>query len=643
METCTPSLSLTIRRAATFVFAVVLVSAAFYIQAHEGPDPAGRWQFTQNSADGQRLSAVIGPDLVVPEDARFEQHGRHGAVLMDVDTAPAVVKADAQQLQKLLPREVFTICAWVSIDSPQAWGGIIGFLQDNGAAESGWVLGYDKEHFTFGLSTAGADDGDGSMTYLKGKTRYKVGRFHHVAATYDGKTLSLYVDGKLDVTTTAQSGAILYPQQPTQMCIGAYRDANEDYRHQGRISEVTLYHDAATTAWVAGEYEHGKELGSKKLTQIAIAIDPDVQQALQVRPFLQRVTKTGITVTWETARASKSVLYWGETAECKQKIELKGDAILSAKGFVYQQRIKGLKPHTQYFYRAESTADNGQLVKSEVRTFQTAPEGDTPFAFAAISDTQGNLKVAGKIAELAWSERPSFVLHAGDLVSTGKNKKHWTEVFFPSVEQLISRVPIFPVLGNHEQDASFYYHYMDLPEPEYYYTFTYGNMQFFMLDTNRNVQPGSEQYDWLAGELAKSKATWKIACHHHPPYSSDDNDYGNLWKTNQSTRGDVRARVLTKLYDEHNVDIVWTGHIHTYERTWPIRDGKPTDQGGPIYMVTGGGGGGLENPGPYRTAFSNVVHRDHHYTMVHVNGRVIEVRVYDQEGRLFDTFTLDKR
>lgn len=628
---------------ASLCMLLLLTSAACPAFAHTGPGPAGRWSFNNASADGTSLKAVLGPDLSIPGGARFDRHGRFGSVLMDGEAEPAVVKADKQQLTKLLPREAFTISAWVSIDTPRQWGGVVGYFQDNGDSEKGWVLGYDREHFTIGLSTTGADDGNGKMTYLKGKTPYQAGRFHHVVAVYDGKTLSLYVDGKLDAQSTDQSGPVLYPDQPTAMTIGAYRDVDEDSRHHGRICEVVLYQDAATAKWVAGEFEHGRQLTELRIVRVELAVDQDVEQKMLVRPFLQFATKTGMTVTWETTRPSKSLLYWGPTAECKNKIELTGQAIRSQRGFIHQQRIEGLDKHTQYFYRVESTADNGKVVGSEVLTFQTAPDEDTPFAFAVVGDTQGNLKVAGKIAELAWSERPSFLLHAGDLVDTGTNKQHWTEVFFPSLDPLISRVPIFPVLGNHEDDAAFYYQYMDLPEPEYYYTFTYGNTQFFMIDTNRNVDPDSEQYKWLEAQLTKSKATWKIVCHHHPPYSSDENDFGDLWKTNQSTRGDVRIRPLCQLYDKHGVDIVWNGHIHSYERTWPIYAGKPTDRGGTMYMITGGGGGNLETPGPFRTAFSNVVHRDHHYTMVHVNGRSIEVRAYDQDGALIDTCKLDKR
>ena len=202
---------------------------------------------------------------------------------------------------------------------------------------------------------------------------------------------------------------------------------------------------------------------------------------------------------------------------------------------------------------------------------------------------------------------------------------------------------MFPVLGNHERDARFYYDYMSLPTPENYYTFAYGNAQFFMIDSNREVGPGSEQFQFLAAELQKSRAQWKIVCYHHPAYSSDENDYGDTWY-GPSTRGDLRVRKLVPLFDKYGVDIVWNGHIHSYERTWPLREDRATTPGnGTVYMITGGGGGGLETAGPIRPFFQNTVKRGHHFCYVAVNGNTLELKAYDLEGRLFDTTTIQKR
>jgi len=366
-------------------------------------------------------------------------------------------------------------------------------------------------------------------------------------------------------------------------------------------------------------------------TLINLAADiPEELFAHSVNPFLQYGTKESMTVVWRSSQESSGSVFWGETSECKNEVPNKEPS------FIHQVKLSGLKENTQYFYCVESKREDGLKIRSKVKTFQTAVGDETPFAFAVISDTQGNPKVSGELAKAAWNQRPNFLMIPGDLVDTGTVARQWTDDFFSSMDPLISRVPFFPVLGNHERNAKNYFDYMALPKPEYYYRFRYGNIDFFMIDSNRKVHKQSEQYKWLDKALASSSAKWKIVCHHHPPFSSDDNDYGNLWKGNRSTRGDTRVRQLVPLYEKHKVDIVWNGHIHSYERTWPIKKGKAVNRNGVTYMITGGGGGPLENPAPTRPFFQNNVKRGHHYCMVYVNGNTIELKSFDLEGRLFD-------
>ena len=60
-------------------------------------------------------------------------------------------------------------------------------------------------------------------------------------------------------------------------------------------------------------------------------------------------------------------------------------------------------------------------------------------------------------------------------------------------------------------------------------------------------------------------------------------------------------------------------------------------------MITGGGGGGLETPGPYRPHFQNTVMRGHHYTLVTLRGETLQLKAFNLNGQLFDTVELKKR
>ena len=613
---------------------VVLISLQFvslpHVNAHKGPDPVAHWTFASRTVENNVVKAHVGPDGKLGGRTQVVTDESGESLKFTGWGSECVVAGDLKEVSEILPKDAMTVSAWVTIEERKPWGGIIGTFQDNGLAEKGWVLGYNDGNFYIGLATKGADDGDGMMTYLAGQTKYELKRWYHVAAVYDGQELKLYVNGKLDATTKEQSGSILYPES-APVVIGAYRDVNENNLHRGQIREVSIYDLAAKDAWVAQEFAHDQQLVAMRVSE-----DKSGDIDLVIKPYLQFGTQNSMTVMWQTSQSGNAVVHYGETAECKQKLEATGDNL------IHEVRLANLEPEQLYFYRTETFTQSGDSVLSDCYTFTTAVKQETPFAFAVIGDTQGNPEVCAKLCKLAWAQRPSFVMHAGDLVDTGTNDSNWTQHFFPGMEELICRVPLFPVLGNHEQDARNYYDYMSLPEPEYFYEYRYGNAHFFMIDSNRKVHPGSEQYQWLEEKLASSNSKWKFVCHHHPPYSSDENDYGDLWQTSKSTHGDVRIRDLLPLYEKYGVDIVWNGHIHSYERTWPVQAGAAKEKDAPIYMVTGGGGGGLETPGPVRPFFQNHVRHGHHYVMVHINGGTLEFRAYTLDDRMFDTYRLTK-
>lgn len=625
---------------------LLAIAAAAFGAVHDGPDPVASWSLAPDALQGGVARARLGPDARLEGAWGFVQAEDDAQPLAFLDGRTTRARVGAlSDLGGVLPKEHLTLAAWVSVNTPRQWGGVLSAVQDDGGEERGWVLGYDDRVFTVGLSSVGADDGDGHLTYLAGRTPYEEGRLYHVVATYDGARLALYVNGTLEAETDAQSGPVLYPEAG-DLVLGGYFDANESHYHHGRLARVQVFAAAAEPEWVADAFAHGKRLAE---APPYLWLDPEFRWS--VAPYLQWVTQDGITVMWETSRPGTGTVEYGPFAEADESgdedrprlpLEVSSDEPTR----LHEVRLRGLATESQWWYRVRTVDDRGRELVGPLRTFQTANREETPFTFVVLSDTQSNPEVAATVADLAWAQRPNFVLHAGDLVGTGTDPTHWTEQYFPSMRALIERVATFPVLGNHELDARDYYRYASLPDPEYHYAFRYGNAEFFLLDSNREVGPGSEQYRWLERSLRASKATWKLVCFHHPPYSSDD-DYNGLWK-GQRTFGVPRMRALVPLIDRFDVDLVWTGHVHSYERTWPLaaekvvpgRLGEPA--GGAVYMVTGGGGGSLETPGPFRPWFSNHVRTGHHFCTVSVNGAHLEVRAFDAEGRLFDTFTLSK-
>ena len=217
----------------------MLLLSTFILSSIYSSQPVQTWEFnTDTIQDGTFAEAQFGGGLIF-------------------NSAKDLIQISSKEK---LPRIEFTISAWVSIEEPLRWGGIIGCVQDNNDVEYGWVLGYNQSQFTFGLSTEGANDGDGRMTYLDSATlSYEVGNWHHVVATYDGRELKLYVDGTLSNTTNEQSGAILYNDE-SPFVIGAYLDDNESHPFDGRLLEVSMDHTAASASEILDAFNKNKTL-----------------------------------------------------------------------------------------------------------------------------------------------------------------------------------------------------------------------------------------------------------------------------------------------------------------------------------------------------------------------------------------------
>jgi len=553
------------------------------------------------------------------------------ALVLDGFTEYLLVATNAAAADPLLPKKDLSVSAWVLLNDTRSDGGIVGFVQDNGDFEKGWVLGYNRRFFTFRLASNGADDGTGMLTTVAGRTPIEPGRWHYVVGTYDGAAMRLYVDGALDGESTAQSGPILYPDRG-RYALGAYLDDDETNPLEGAVFEVKTYKRALSGAEITAVAQRNAAF---------LAWRSPVNQELQflVPPYLQFATSNSITLMTETPRPSLMTVEYGERQPLKQRASSADSQLINT------VTLTGLKPFTQYFYRVTCTDASNHVARSEITSFQTLPGAEQPWAFGIIGDTQRNPDITRRCAEGIFALRPNMLIHCGDVVDDGYAKQQWVYDLLVPSSRLFSQVPVFPVIGNHEKNSHWYYDYFHLPAPEYFYTFTCGNAQFFMIDSNKDCGPGSEQYRWLEKALAESKATWKFTAHHHPCFSSDEDDYGDHLKGRPDDPfdwGDTDVRRLVPLYEKYGVDIAFAGHIHSYERTWPILEMRINPQRGIRYIVSGGGGGGLEQAAPQRSWFSIHVQRGHHYAFAAVYDRTMQFKAYDVDGRLFDTFELTK-
>ena len=224
-----------------------------YIKVSEPDDPNAKIAYFPLDADILDASTA-GKDFDngVNNTADFA-HGAERAQYLQFDGNDMVTIQSGANAADGLPTEDFTIGSWVYVSTSEVWGGFVGCFQDNGTVEEeGWVLGQRSQKFSIALRTSG----NSRMTYLEDTDTFTLNNWYYVAATYDGASLKLFVDGVEKASTTAQSGAIVYPTSAaTYFQLGSYKDSNEDNRLNGALDDVSIWPRALTEAEIIAEKE----------------------------------------------------------------------------------------------------------------------------------------------------------------------------------------------------------------------------------------------------------------------------------------------------------------------------------------------------------------------------------------------------
>lgn len=605
---------------------LLLFAGVLDVSSHEAgtSEPAGRWLFWPEYTLPLRAANHPGPRPPYP---------RTEFATVDAETHPLLFHGEppTERIARLLPADqlptqAFSVELWLVDHVNQPVGALATIKGGTINDEPAWVVGYHQRKVRFTLRTTGRPEGVTlTAESAQGWKRY----WRHVIATYDGFAARLHINGELVSEENAVNGALLLPARP-DLEAASYMRSEPNMRLGNLLRELRVHKRALDPHEIAHRFED-----LRFLVDEGILFDDRFH--FTAGPYLNYVTPTGMRFIWETDRPATAELHFGT------KLPLDQVRRLDTPERIHEFALDGLEPESNYFYEIVARDADGGEIRSGELTFKTAVRTNSAYSFAVIGDTESRPHVNDVIAKAVWGERPNFVINVGDLTDGGQqhHKFEWNLEYFLGMNQLISRVPTFPVPGNGESDLHWYNRYHALPLPKHYYSFTFGNAEFFMLDSNRPMGPGSEQYAWLDEQLGRSTARWKFAAHHHPAYTSDEDDYGNTWKES-SEMGDLKVRSVVPLYEKHGVDIVFFGHLHTYERSWPVADGRVDLRRGVRYVQTGGAGGNLEDFAPTRNWFSTKMHRGHHYCILNVFEERLRFQMFDSEGRMRDMFELEK-
>jgi hypothetical protein len=334
--------------------------------------------------------------------------------------------------------------------------------------------------------------------------------------------------------------------------------------------------------------------------------------------------------------------------------------------------LTNLTPSTTYHYRISSTDGTVGTDKTFTTADAVADANAYSFSFALYGDPRCVQNASEPynsrhqaVCDWIAAGGYKFALETGDTVWGGGvtvayplAAQGYYQDFFNLERNLSGSKVIMATMGNHEvqpPDAGgtvTYTYYYDLYKDAFptngpsidtnkcrVYSFNYGNAHFVSLSSYQIDV--TTQKNWLIADLTAARANpnikWIFVMMHAP-----------LYTTNGHTVAQNMLDAWAPVFEQYGVDIVFAGHNHCYERSFPIRSGQVAADGrAPVYLTNGMGGAEfnstLSSPlfagryGSEALGASTVV------TTVTINGLFMTVdTIKNATGQPVDSFTLVK-
>lgn len=382
---------------------------------------------------------------------------------------------------------------------------------------------------------------------------------------------------------------------------------------------------------------------------------------------------------------------------------------------IYRATLHGLKPGAVFRYRV--ALDEKSIFQSEGRGPKHAlqPQRIILFGDGAAGSPQQKA-IAFRMAQ----QSPDAVIVLGDIAYDRGRASEYLSRYFPIYNAeaagptlgapLLRSVITVACLGNHDvmplnargdrpSDGLAYYLYWNLPmngpalkvagpntpviqprfSPQFLsgagsrfptmgnYSLDLGNAHWTFLDSNPYVNwedPALKA--WLEADLRRaSKATWRFIAFHHPGFNSSTAHFEDQW-----------MRLLSPVFEKHKVQVVFSGHVHDYQRSVPLTfkpdpeaamnyaqgrrdkvkgsfsldrafDGvKATKAKGILYVISGAGGASLYNtlqddkPETWQPFTKVMVSDRYSFTVLELKGKRLELRQIAENGQEIDHFVL---
>ncbi len=291
-------------------------SVAQFRTPAQGNDPAA-------SRDLRRIPSQRTTDLI-NRSASFD--GTDDYITMGIDAAHQITNT-------------LTVEAWIKPSANLGYAGIINNLWETSGNKGGFglTMGGVSANIMFAVTTTA------SATYLPA-TIPALNQWVHVAGTFDGSTMRVYING-IETATTAKTGSITYAS-PNDLMIGRYWDNNESYYYTGAVDDVRLWNIVRTQS----------EIANNRFTEL-------IGNESGLAGYWKLNEGSGISANDETANNKDGVLTNGVAwlSESGLPVELSSFSAVQ-KGNGVELKWRTATEVNNYGFEVERrTIDNGQL------------------------------------------------------------------------------------------------------------------------------------------------------------------------------------------------------------------------------------------------------------------------------------------
>ena len=384
------------------------------------------------------------------------------------------------------------------------------------------------------------------------------------------------------------------------------------FMRKNRLVKMTVA-IVALAALVTGGYIYKDAIQSRIARTVAVVSGQEIKPLLDsesryIRQIVAKDNSTSRTIMWQSDSSEPdAVIEYRLVGSDDIKTLSASDAAFTDDGsmtYIHEGTIIDLTPDTKYEYRIGYSTDR----RSDWYPLETAGAGE--YEVLIYPDSQsGDYSGWEQLVKNSADRNPNAALYIsmGDLVDNGEQAYQW-RTWLDSIKPLSARIPLAPTLGNHEmytldwkmREPRAYLNYFDVPSngnttfDRHYYSYDYGDVHYVVLDTQLYESTHEDNHDvhhpdlydvqvqWLRQDLASNTKKWTVVLMHRDPFQYAFNRPG----ASRAAGFDEEGVLFMPIFDEFNVDLVLSAHLHSYRNRGHVRNFE-RDASGPLYILTG--------------------------------------------------------